>query len=136
MFVWGGGKWVGVVNECVVHVCVMCVHECAQVCLFMYMCRGQGFTLVSNPLDLIPLRQNLSLSLELDWQPVGSKNAPVSVFHSAGVMDTQSYAAFYTGFWELNSYMCIKCFHPLIRLPRTQNPIAKVSCTLCLGDKV
>lgn len=59
------GVCVGVAHECVVHVSGMCVHVCVQVCLFIYMCRGQSLTLVSNSLDLIPLRQNLSLNLML-----------------------------------------------------------------------
>lgn len=40
----------------------------------------------SNILHLIPLKQNLSLNLELGWQPGNPSDAPVSTHHSNGVI--------------------------------------------------
>lgn len=80
------------------HVCVlMCVHTRAHTCVCTCGARGGlcvSLTLSHTPF-LIPLRQGLSLTLQLGWQPAGPSKA-VSTSPHAAVPD------FLCGCWDLN----------------------------------
>jgi hypothetical protein len=80
-----------------VYRCVWGAHACV-VCVYMrvhmddiHACRGVQPMLwpeqVSSPgiLCFIPLRQGLSLNLELGWQPAGPGDSPVSISPSVGL---------------------------------------------------
>lgn len=64
-------------------VCVWCVPRP------LYADTRGGHQLVyhcSIALHLIPLRQGLSLNLDLHWHPASHSALPVSAFHSAGIV--------------------------------------------------
>lgn len=67
------------------YIYLMCAYMCA--CVRVNMCMSQGMpeetlaSLLSLP-NPSPLRQGLSLSLELTWQPASPSNPPVSISHS------------------------------------------------------
>lgn len=66
------------------YVCVIYAYVCWCASCAVSACRGQRRGVCSAvTLLLIPFRQGLSLSLELGWQPVSSRDLPVSALHSA-----------------------------------------------------
>lgn len=70
----------GAILVCVCYICI-CVLVCVMCCFCMQRPEEGVYSAVT--LLLIPFRQGLSLSLELGWQPVSSRDLPVSALHSA-----------------------------------------------------
>lgn len=80
------------------HMCVVC-YMCAGTCIKRM---EEAFKCLTSFLHLIPLRQNLSLNLELSWQPASPTDPPVSTPHSAEVIDTpDGTLGFLHGYWGL-----------------------------------
>lgn len=71
-----------------VHMCVVCEHMCVcrhKLPMFGVEIKGGHQVSSSITLHFIPLRKNLSLDLELDWQPASPCDPLVSDPHSTGV---------------------------------------------------